>query len=75
MTLYANPNFFKVVIVSYSMASNVFSCGNTLHFSKPNNSFTNAFMVQCVYNSSLLIVLLLNLTKLTFDKMGFSQVY
>ncbi len=47
ITLYANPNF-KVVVVSYSVASNVFSCGNTLCFSKPNSSFTNAFMVPCV---------------------------
>jgi hypothetical protein len=47
MTLYANPNF-KVVVVSYSMAGNVFSCGNTLRFSKPNSSFTNAFMIPCV---------------------------
>jgi hypothetical protein len=47
ITLYTNHNF-KVIFISYLVASNVFSCGNTLRFSKPNSSFTNAFMVPCV---------------------------
>lgn len=48
MTLYAKPNLFKVVVVSCLMVGNVFDCGSTLHFSKPNNSFTNAFVVPSV---------------------------